>query len=343
MKEYIIVGLSVGFFILICVSDAIVESAVFSAKPFWSSIVLDVSGHALFLRSLVTVSFLIFGMVVIRAFRRQNRAERALEERTAKLAESNSALEHEIAERKHLEADLRDSEDRHRTVADFTYDRESWTDPNGNLLWVSPSCADLTGYSAQEFLADPSLVTRIVHPEDRGPFEMHLRESLNSVEEAPNSLDFRIIRRDGETRWINHVCRPVRGKEGRTLGRRASNRDVTDRRQAEDALRESEEKYRLLYEESKRAEERYRSLLNSSPDPIVIYDMNGYTQYLNDSFVETFGWTWKTCAASAYHSFPSPNEKTPWRQFVASSIVERRSGDSRARGTLKEAISWMYG
>ncbi len=67
--------------------------------------------------------------------------------------------------------------------------------------------------------------------------------------------------------------------------------DISERVKAQEELRAGEEKYRHLYEESKRQHELYRSLLDSSPDAVVVYDMDGLTQYVNRSFTGMFGWT----------------------------------------------------
>ncbi len=65
--------------------------------------------------------------------------------------------------RARIEALLRDSEAKYRTVADFTYDWEYWID-HGGLRYVSPSCERMTGYRPDEFIADPGLLGTIVHP-----------------------------------------------------------------------------------------------------------------------------------------------------------------------------------
>lgn len=69
------------------------------------------------------------------------------------------------------------------------------------------------------------------------------------------------------------------------------NNEVIEKRVAEKALRASEEKYKDLYDESKKAETLYRSLLHTSADAIVIYDLEGKALYVNPSFTRIFGWT----------------------------------------------------
>ena len=152
----------------------------------------------------------------------------------------------DITEQKQSEQQLRQSEERYRTVADFNYDWEYWIDTETNLEYVSPSCERITGYSAQEFMDDPSLMGRIIHPDDLQLVLNHFNQARNVDHDRPNDLDFRIIRRDEETRWIAHACQAVYNKEGKPLGRRASNRDITDRKFAEEALRESEQRYRAV-------------------------------------------------------------------------------------------------
>lgn len=134
---------------------------------------------------------------------------------------------------------LRASEERYRTVADFTHDWEYWTGESGRLLYISPSCERITGYSAQEFLENPDLVTRIIHPDDLAAVEQHDRDRTDT---ATRSLDYRILHRNGEVRWIGHVCQPVYTQDGKPLGWRASNRDITHRKRAE------EERERLVIE-----------------------------------------------------------------------------------------------
>ncbi len=138
------------------------------------------------------------------------------------------------------EARLRESELRFRTVADFTYDCETWISPEGTCLYISPACEGLTGYDLEEIAGDPDLLLNMVHPEDREAVSHHFR----NLRDAPDKVrfDMRITTRGGEERWISHCCREVHDDRGNWLGRRASNRDITHRVKTQEELLKSKKR-----------------------------------------------------------------------------------------------------
>ncbi len=176
--------------------------------------------------------------------RAYNDLENQVQKRTKELSEINKLLLIEIDERKRIEEELRKAENKYRTVADNTYDWEWWRDLEGNFLYSSPSCARITRHEVDEFMKDPGLLLRIIHPDDRLSFIGHNIEVEQKNE--PGEIEFRISLPDGSTRWLAHVCQPVLDKKGRVLGRRGSNRDITPEKQAREALRESEQQLRHL-------------------------------------------------------------------------------------------------
>ncbi|MBL7177914.1 MAG: PAS domain S-box protein [Desulfobacteraceae bacterium] len=143
-------------------------------------------------------------------------------------------LETEALEIKRAKEALRESEERFRNVADFTYDWEYWIGPDGHYIYISPSCERITGYSPEWFVNDPGLFEKIVHPDDHSVVVSHIREEQK--QEEVFSIDFRIITRSGEELWISHNCQPVYGTDGNYLGRRASNRDISKRKKMQEEL-----------------------------------------------------------------------------------------------------------
>jgi len=186
----------------------------------------------------------------------------------------NELLEQRVEERTR---ELRESEEAYRAVADFTYDWEYWVSPDGSLRYLSPSCERHTGYSREEFLQDAGLLKRITHPDDWDRLDDHVSVNQDSTVKAhPHYVDFRIRTRSGEERWFSHVCRPVYDGDGKYLGQRASNRDITKRKQAEDSLRKSETLY--------------HSLVETSQDLIWQCDAEGRYIYLNLAWEQVLGY-----------------------------------------------------
>ncbi|MDH4219426.1 MAG: PAS domain S-box protein [Candidatus Aminicenantes bacterium] len=188
--------------------------------------------------------------------RAYNELEIQVQKRTKKVSEINRLLMIEIGERKRIEEALRKSEIKYRTVADNTYDWEWWRESDGNFIYISPSCKRITHHEADEFMKDPDLLVRIIHPDDRLPFIRHNIEGERKTE--PGELEFRICLPDGSIRWLAHVCQPVLDEHGRVLGRRGTNRDITPEKQADEELRESEQQLRYLSSQLLRVQEKER-------------------------------------------------------------------------------------
>ncbi len=142
------------------------------------------------------------------------------------------------------EAELKESKNQFELLLNYTYDWEYWIKPDGSLGYSSPSCLPQTGYSQEEFLKDKELLLKIVHPDDREKVSKHFK---NLRSEKAEKLEFKILHKKGKTRVIRHTCQPVYDNEGNFIGRRATNRNSTDRWLAEQKLKESEREYRNIF------------------------------------------------------------------------------------------------
>jgi PAS domain S-box-containing protein len=148
------------------------------------------------------------------------------------LAIENARLYEQIST---AEEAARKREEQLRIIADFAYDWEYWIDPEGKQIYVSPSCEKITGYRPEDFLNNQQLLSSLVHPADREVFMAHRQLHLEGNREHLE-LEYRIVSKAGEKRWIAHACLPVYGKDGGFLGRRASNRDITEQKRTEEEL-----------------------------------------------------------------------------------------------------------
>jgi len=152
----------------------------------------------------------------------------------------NEELEERIAERTRelveLNSSLQLTEEKFRTIADFTYNWEYWKSKEDKIIYMSPSVERITGYTVQEFMHDPALLDNIVYDNDSASWQDHKRDrSTHTTNENITELNFRIKRKDGQIRWIGHICRSIM-VNGKSLGIRVSNRDITEKVEAENML-----------------------------------------------------------------------------------------------------------
>jgi PAS domain S-box-containing protein len=124
--------------------------------------------------------------------------QKQVDKHTAELLKTNERLRRELKHRQRLEKALLESERRFRMLADFAHDWEYWIAPDGNYIFVSPSCERITGYHPAEFIRDTGLFEKIIHPNDRTLLDGHFNKDLMSRDAT--SLDFRIRSRTGKER-----------------------------------------------------------------------------------------------------------------------------------------------
>ncbi|MCP4311685.1 MAG: PAS domain S-box protein [Bacteroidetes bacterium] len=175
---------------------------------------------------------------------------------------------------KKIQNSLQESETKYRLLADYNYDWEYWMDSDQNYIYVSPSCERITGYTANEFIARPELLLEIVHPDFLDEIRNHFTESHDL---GYHEIDFKIIDKQGEEKWLNHHCLPVHDHQGNYLGRRGNNRDITEQKRVTNAILESEANFRNIFQHSS------EGILISSPDRKILE--------VNDSLVKISGYT----------------------------------------------------
>jgi len=195
----------------------------------------------------------------------------------------------EISALRAAEEALRESEELFRVFGEDAPFGMSIMNADRTFQYFNPKFTEIFGYTLED-LPDKSTWFRKAYPDPA------YREMVRGVWTKDSLTDrrvgevkpriFTVRSKDGQDKTIHF--RAVILEDRRQL---MTYEDITARSRAEEALRQSEERYRKLYEEATRREELYRSLLQSSPDAVVIYDLEGLVQYVSPAFSRLFGWT----------------------------------------------------
>ena len=165
-----------------------------------------------------------------------------LEKRIAEL--ENVAFEHELLEKK-----LWESEERYRRIVRATTDyiyTVHVQDGHATDTVHGPTCEAVTGYTVKDFRANPYLWIHMVPEEDRKVVEEHAAKTVSGQKVSP--LEHRIIRKDGVIRWVRNTLVQNWDGNGRLVSYDGLLQDITDRKLAEEALRQSEAKYRAIFD-----------------------------------------------------------------------------------------------
>ncbi len=204
-----------------------------------------------------------------------------------------STIAHDISERKRAEQELRESEDRHRDLVEHSQDLICTHNLEGELLSANPAAAKVLGCDVTELLRTP--MRQMVAPELREQFDQYLVRI--KTHGADNGF-VAVMTRTGERR-IWEYNNTLRAEGVQTAIVRGMARDVTEKKQAEAALRSSEQRYRKLFEKNVAG--------------VAIISMEGQVMDCNDAWARVFGYdsgaACRGCQIAGYYADPAERER----------------------------------
>ncbi len=263
-----------------------------------------------------------------RSLRDQREAADTLRKRGGELESAYLQIRQEMAQRSAAEKALVDSEAQYRLLAENATDVIWTTDMALNLTYVSPSVVRTRGYRPEELLGQSpdKLMTAEAKAEAFRVLQEELAVEARADKDPGRSrkLELEFVRRDGSTFWSEVNLTFIRDGGGQAVGILGVSRDVSDRRQAQVALGESQARYRIAME--------------ASPDPMVTYDMEGLATYINPAFTRVFGWEPEEVLGKTIDFVPG-DERTQLQGMIAKVLAgESFSGVHTRRRTKSGAV-----
>ena len=196
------------------------------------------------------------------------------EDMISKLEEKNQELEKEISERKQAEEKIKESEAKYRMLAENAQDIIFRIElkPEQHFSYVNPAATRIIGYTPEEHYANHELGFKTIHPDDR-----HILEEMAKGDIPMNKpIAMRWQHKNGSWIWLEQQNMPIFNEKKEVIAIEGLARDITERKKAEEKLRESEENYRVIF--------------NSSNDIMVRLDLTGKILDVNEVASKLGGW-----------------------------------------------------
>jgi PAS domain S-box-containing protein len=210
------------------------------------------------------------------------------------------AMYTDITQRKQAEDARRKSDELFKSLVSNSSDLTILTDEVGIVTYVSPQCERVIGYPCDKFVGQ--MFPDIIHPDDAARC-LHAWEQVVQQGVDLREFEYRIVDSQGGVRWISHSALQTR-VEGSVLCMQNTIRDITDRKRTEEALWESEARYRLLVE--------------NQQDLIVKTDEEGRLLYVNPAYCELFDTNKEDLLGGSYTPLIHPDDLPMVEGAVAS-------------------------
>lgn len=169
----------------------------------------------------------------------------------------------------------------YKIVADYTNDWEYWIGNNGEIKYISPSCEKISGYKPNDFISNPKLYSDIIYNDDINIWNTY-HSNVIEHQTSNDVIEFRIRHKKGHLVWIEHSCLPVYDNNNDFIGTRGSNRDISDRKSAENNLLNT-------YKKLEASEKKFKTLSDITFEGIALH-INGLVLEMNLAFLNMFGY-----------------------------------------------------
>jgi len=214
---------------------------------------------------------------------------------------------------KGVAAALSESEKRYRRITEAITDyifTVKVADGHPAETHHGPTCEAVTGYTAEEFNADPFLWIRMVPAEDQDIIRAQASEALSGHD--PEPIEHRIIRKDGQIRWVSNSLVPTSDGQGNLVSYDGLLRDITNRKIAEETLRESEE--------------RYRHLVETMNEGLAMADQDYVFTFVNERLCEMLGYSREEMLGCHIVEFVHED----YKDFMQDQVARRQRGEARS-------------